>query len=237
MLELLGQQIVPIYNYRIVLQYADEFSRGIGNTLSAAAASLVLSIAFGFLLALIRLSGRSWLTYPAAAYTHSIRATPLLLQIYIVYFGLPLLIPATGKWSEVVLGVIALTLHTTPYMAEIIRSGIVSVPRGQREGAIAVGMTPIQQYRHIILPQAFTNTLPPLLGQSAILVKDTSLLSLITVFDLVSAGMLLNSERIRPNEGFLSVAVIYLAIYFVMLMLSRVAEHYLAGTSRKARTA
>lgn len=237
MLELLGQYIVPFYNYRMVLQYADEFSRGLANTLWAASASLILSIVFGFVLALVRMSGRRWLTLPAAAYTHSIRATPLLLQIYIVYFGLPLLIPATARWSELVLGIIALTVHTTPYMAEIIRSGIVSVPRGQREGAIAVGMTVPQQYRYVVLPQAFVKTLPSMLGQAAILVKDTSLLSLITVFDLVSAGMLLNSERIRPNEGFLSVAVIYLAIYFIMLMLARMAETYLGGSRKQVKPA
>lgn len=223
--------IVTVYNYKIVAQYAHEFLRGGINTVSAAAISLVLSIAFGFVIALMRLSGRRLLIQMTWSYTQVIRSTPLLLQIYIVYFGLPLLIPAAAKWSELSLGILALTVHTAPYMAEIIRSGIVAVPRGQREGAIALGLTALQQYRLVVLPQALAKTLPPLLGQAAILVKDTSLLSLITVFDILSAGMLLNSERIKPNEGFLSVAVIYLAIYFILMALSRMAQRRLAGHS------
>ncbi|MFV0332679.1 MAG: amino acid ABC transporter permease [Tropicimonas sp.] len=223
--------LASIYNFRIVAQYADEFARGIANALLAAGASLVLSLVFGFLLALMRLSGRRVMTVPAAIYLQSIRATPLLLQIYIVYFGLPLLIPASARWPELVLGIVALSVHTTPYMSEIIRAGILAVPRGQREAAIAVGMTPAQQYRHVILPLAVARMVAPLLGQVAILVKDTSLLSLITVFDIVSAGMLLNSERILPNEGFMTVAAIYLLIYVVLLGLSRLVERRLGGSA------
>ncbi|MBN9451554.1 MAG: amino acid ABC transporter permease [Bosea sp.] len=237
MLDQILAGIVSIYNYRIVAQYVDEFMRGGANTIMAAAASLALSIALGFLVALTRLYGSRILTAAMWNYTQIIRSTPLLIQIYIVYFGLPLLIPPAGKWPEIVLGIIALTIHTTPYMAEIIRSGIVSVPRGQREGAIALGLSPAQQYRLVILPQAFAKTLPPLLGQAAILVKDTSLLSLITVFDILSAGMLLNSERIKPNEGFLSVAIIYLLIYLVLLVLSRAAQRRLAGGVAGGRAA
>lgn len=235
MLDQILMGIASIYNYRIVAQYAHEFMRGGANTISAAAASLLLSIAFGFLVALMRLSGGRVLASAMWTYTQVIRSTPLLIQIYIVYFGLPLLIPSTGRWPEIVLGIIALTIHTTPYMAEIIRSGIVSVPQGQREGAIALGLTPAQQYRLVILPQAFAKILPPLLGQAAILVKDTSLLSLITVFDILSAGMLLNSERIRPNEGFLSVAVIYFLIYLILLALSRMAQRRLSGRATGGR--
>src|SRR3546814_7045552 len=93
-------------------------------------------------------------------------------------------------------------------MSEIVRVGIQSVPRGQIEGAKAVGMDFRQRLRYVVLPQAFANTLPPLLGQTAVLIKDTSLLSLIAVFELVAAGVLMNSERIVPNESFLTIAEI-----------------------------
>ena len=95
------------------------------------------------------------------------------------------------------LGIMAMTLHHAAYMSEIIRVGIESVPRGQVEGAKACGMNYGQRLRYVVLPQA---TLPPLLGQTAVLIKDTSLLSLITVFELVAAGVQMNSERIVPNE-------------------------------------
>ncbi len=217
------------YNIRFVLQYREQFLLGLQNSLEAAGASLVLSFALGFAVALMRISGRRPLAWAAASYIQVIRSTPLLLQIYIVYFGLPNLFPVMGKVPEITLGIIALTVHTTAYMAEIIRSGLLSVPRGQREGAIAVGMTNWQQYRYVVLPQAMVNIIPSLLGQTAILIKDTSLLSLITVFDLVSAGMLLNSDMIRPNEGFLTVAAIFLLIYLAMVVVSGAVERRLAG--------
>ncbi|EKF18304.1 amino acid ABC transporter permease [Nitratireductor pacificus] len=236
-LEPVADWIVGVYNFRIVALYADEFARGITNTLLAAGASLALSLILGTLLAALRLSSNRLLSALAEIYIQVIRSTPLLLQIYIVYFALPLLVPATARWPELWIGILALTLHTAPYMAEIIRSGIQSVARGQIEGALAVGMTFRQRAQHIVLPQAFANIMPALLGQTAILVKDTSLLSLITVFDLVAAGMLLNSERIKPNEGFLSVAVIYFAIYLLLLLASRFVERKLAGPAWNKATA
>ena len=221
--------IQSTYNYRFVLQYQDQFLQGIVNTVIAAGFSLVLSFALGFAVALMKISGRRPLVYFSSSYIQIIRSTPLLLQIYIIYFGLPSLFPIMGRMPEIILGTIALTIHTAAYMAEIIRSGLLSVPRGQREGAIAVGMTTWQQYRYVILPQGIVNTIPALLGQTAILIKDTSLLSLITVFDIVSAGMLLNSDLVRPNEGFLTVAAIFLVFYLLVVFLSGLIERRLAG--------
>jgi polar amino acid transport system permease protein len=225
----LWNTIQSVYNYRFVLQYQEQFLLGLYHTLVAAGLSLILSFVLGFGVALMRISGRKPLVYAATSYIQIIRSTPLLLQIYIVYFGLPGLFPSLAKMPEIVLGTIALTIHTGAYMAEIIRSGLLSVPRGQREGAIAIGMTTWQQYRYVLLPQGIVNIIPSLLGQTAILIKDTSLLSLITVFDLVSAGMLLNSDLVRPTEGFLTVAAIFFAIYLLMVFFSRFVESRLAG--------
>jgi len=155
------------------------------------------------------------------------------VQIYLVYYAVPTFIPAIR--SEMLLGILALTLHNAAYMSEIIRVGIESVPRGQIEGAKACGMNYRQRLRYVVLPQAFANTLPPLLGQTAVLIKDTSLLSLITVFDLVAAGMLMNSERIVPHESFVTIAVGFLLIYSVMLLLSRGVSLWLAGPAWNAR--
>jgi polar amino acid transport system permease protein len=92
-----------------------------------------------------------------------------------------------------------------------------------------------QRLRYVVLPQAFANTLPPLLGQTAVLIKDTSLLSLITVFELVAAGVQMNSDRIVPNESFLTIAAGYLLIYACMLLLSRGVSIWLAGPAWNAR--
>ncbi|MBW8909487.1 amino acid ABC transporter permease [Mesorhizobium sp. RCC_202] len=221
--------VLDFYNYRIVEQYLGRFAEGLENTLIAAAVSLGAAVILGTMLALCRMSSRAILWRPAAGYAAFILATPLLVQIYLIYYGLPALIPAAGRWSELTLGIIALSLHNAAYMGEIVRGGIASVPRGQIEGGKAVGMSYLQRLRYIVLPQAFANTLPPLLGQTAVLIKDTSLLSIIAVFDFLSAGLLLNSERVRPNESFLTIALGYLAIYVVMLSLSWAVKRWLAG--------
>ncbi|MDO5605856.1 MAG: amino acid ABC transporter permease [Paracoccus sp. (in: a-proteobacteria)] len=226
--------LVRYYNYRIVAQYLDRFAEGLSNTLIAAGAALVLSLILGTLIAMARLSRRGLLTRPLGAYIEFIRSTPLLVQIYLVYYGLPALVPATKSWNDMYFGITALVLNAAPYMSEIIRAGIGSVPRGQIEGAKAVGMSYRQRMRHIVLPQAFANTLPPLIGQTAVLVKDTSLLSIITVFEFTSAGILLNSERVRPNESFLTIAAGYLAIYAVLLVLSRYVKRRLGGPAWNA---
>jgi len=225
--------LIDFYNWRIVSQYLEHFATGLGNTLVAAVACLVLSVLAGIPLALARMARRGLVWRPVAGYVQFIRATPLLVQIYLVYYAVPTFAPAIR--SEMLLGILALTLHNAAYMSEIIRVGIESVPRGQIEGAKACGMNYRQRLRYIVLPQAFANTLPPLLGQTAVLIKDTSLLSLITVFDLVAAGMLMNSERIVPHESFLTIAVGFLLIYSVMLLLSRGVRLWLAGPAWNAR--
>lgn len=226
--------VLDFYNYRIVEQYLGRFAEGLENTLIAAGVSLVVAVILGVMLALSRMSGRAMLWRPVASYVAFILATPLLVQIYLVYYGLPILVPATLRWSELTLGIIALSLHNAAYMSEIVRGGIASVSRGQIEGGKAVGMSYLQRLRYIVLPQAFANIIPPLLGQTAVLIKDTSLLSIIAVFDFLSAGLLLNSERVRPNEGFLTIAVGYLAIYAVMMTLSWAVKNWLAGPAWNA---
>lgn len=227
--------LLDYYNYRIVAQYLGRFAEGLSNTLTAAGVSLVLSLVLGTLVALALLSNRQGLRKPVEGYVAFIRATPLLVQIYLVYYGLPALLPFAKSWNDMYFGIAALTLNSAPYMGEIIRAGIESVPRGQIEGAKAVGMTYAQRMRHVVLPQAFANTLPPLIGQTAVLIKDTSLLSIITVFEFTSAGILLNSERVRPNESFLTIALGYLLIYLLILLLSRGVKQWLAGPAWNAQ--
>lgn len=221
------------FNLRLVLTYADVFAEGMWQTLWISAVCLVLSLIFGTVIALARMSENPLLWRPVAGYIQFIRATPLLVQIYLVYYGLPTIMPSGLLFDEVQSGIIALTLHTSPYMGEIIRAGIGSVERGQIEGALSVGMTPRQTMRHITLPQAIANVMPPLLGQTAVLIKDTSLLSIIAVFELLSAGLLMFSETVVATESYVTVAVCYLAIYAMMLVLSGMVQTRLGGSAWK----
>ena len=215
------------FNFRIVGQYTDVFIDGVIATLALAGICLVLSIFFGVFLAIMRMSSNPLVWRSAAAYIQVIRATPLLIQIYLIYYGLPLLIG--NFFGEESTAVIALTIHSTPYMAEIIRAGILSIDRGQNEGAMSVGMNKLQSMFYIVLPQALANVVPPMLGQTAVLIKDTSLFSIIAVFELMGAGLRMYSETVIATESYVTTAVCYLLIYMMMLIFSNIIQKKLGG--------
>lgn len=223
--------ILDFYNWRVAIQYAPEFARGISATIWISLLSLILALVIGTLAAIMRMSTNPFYWRVAAGYVQAIRSTPLLIQIYVIYFSLPP-IPFLGRrLDELEGGIIALGLNAGAYMSEIIRAGIESISKGQVEGAQSVGMTYFQRMRHVVLPQAFANVLPPLLGQTSVLIKDSSLVSFIGVFELFGAGATLLSERLMPNEAFLTVAVCYLVIYAIMLQLSNIAQRRLGGAN------
>ena len=187
------------------------------------------ALVIGVTVAIMRISPNPMVWRVAAGYVQAIRSTPLLIQIYVIYFSLPALPLLGRRLDELEGGIIALGLNAGAYMSEIIRAGIESISKGQVEGAKSVGMTYLQRMRYVILPQAFANILPPLLGQTAVLIKDSSLVSFIGVFELFGAGLTVLSERLMPNEAFLTVAAGYLVIYGIMLQISNYAQRKLGG--------
>ncbi|HER27416.1 MAG TPA: amino acid ABC transporter permease [Rhodospirillales bacterium] len=221
--------IVDYYNWRVVIQFIPEFRDGISATLFISFISLILSLVIGTLAAIMRISSNPVSWRIAAGYVQAIRSTPLLIQIYVIYFSLPELPILDRRLNELEGGIIALGLNAGAYMSEIIRAGIESISKGQVEGAQSVGMTYLQRMRYVVLPQAFANVLPPLLGQTAVLIKDSSLVSFIGVFELFGAGLTVLSERLMPTEAFMTVAFGYLIIYAVMLQISNYAQKKLGG--------
>ncbi len=223
--------ILDFYNYRVVGQYLPEFARGIGSTAWISLVSLVISLSIGTVAAMMRMSANPIVWRIAAGYVQAIRSTPLLIQIYLIYFTLPALPLLGRRLDELEGGIIALGLNAGAYMSEIIRAGIESISKGQVEGAQSVGMTYLQRMRHVVLPQAFARVAPPLLGQTAVLIKDSSLVSFIGVFELFGAGLTVLNERLMPNEAFLTVGGCYLVIYTVMLSVTGYAQRRLGGTA------
>ena len=221
--------ILDFYNYRVAVQYVPEFARGLTATIWISLVSLVLSLVIGTVAAIMRMSANPVLWRISAGYVQAIRSTPLLIQIYVIYFSLPALPLLDRRLDELEGGIIALGLNAGAYMSEIIRAGIESISRGQVEGAQSVGMTYLQRMRYVVLPQAFANVVPPLLGQTAVLIKDSSLVSFIGVFELFGAGLTVLSERLMPNEAFMTVAAGYMVIYGVMLAFSNFAQRKLGG--------
>ncbi len=205
------------FNFRIIWEYMPLFLEGLRNTFLISIVSIFLALIVGIIACSSRLSRWKLLRAVAIAYIESIRSTPLLVQIYFFYFGLPTL---GIRIPELQTGIIALMLNSGAYMAEIVRAGITSVSPGQVEAGISSGLSYVQRMRFIVLPQALGLTIPPLLGQSIVLVKDSALLSLISVVELTRSGQVLTSERFMPTEAFFTVAFFYLCIYFCLKLLA-----------------
>ncbi|WP_299983642.1 amino acid ABC transporter permease [Desulfobacula sp.] len=205
------------FNFRIIFEYLPLFLTGLRSTCFIAVVSIALALATGIIACACRISGVKAIKYPAIAYIEIIRSTPLLVQIYFLYFGLPTL---GLRVPELQTGILALMLNSGAYIAEIIRAGITSVDDGQLEAGTASGLNYFQRMRFIILPQALGVTIPPLLGQNIVLVKDSALLSLISVMELTRCGQTMTSERFMPAEAFFTVAFFYMCIYFCLKALA-----------------
>ncbi|TFV90165.1 amino acid ABC transporter permease [Oxalobacteraceae bacterium OM1] len=200
-------------NVRVITETLPEFWDGFLATGLISLAAFGGAIVIGIIAAAMSLQRSRFLRAPAVAYVDVIRATPLLAQLYFLYFGLPTL---GAGMPELAVGVLALSLNSGAYVSEIIRSGILGISRGQIEASLSSGMSYWQQMRLIILPQALRPMVSPLIGQAIVLVKDSSLLSLISVLELTRAGQTLATDRFMPVEGLTMTAAGYLMMYFAL---------------------
>lgn len=181
----------------------------------------ILVIIVSWICGLAAALGKTSSYYPVRAlssfYIWFIRGTPTLIQVFIVYFGFPQL---GIKLSPFVAGVLALGVNSGAYVAEIIRSGLTAIPRGQMESALALGISRRKTMTTIILPQVFRIILPPLTNEAISSLKNTSLLSTITVMELTLYSQILIATTFRPFEFYIATAVIYLLMTTVLSQLS-----------------
>lgn len=199
---------------------------GLGITLALAAISIAISFVLGTLLALGRLSSSALVRVPATIYIEGMRALPVLLVILFSYLALPKMLGVA--LSPFAAGVIAMSAFTAALIAEIVRAGILSVPRGIVEAAEAQALTRIAQLRLIVLPIALRRMTPALTAQFITLLKDTSLTAVIGNLDLLRRGQIVYSEPpFQPLPVYVLVAVVYFAVNFG---LSRIARRIEAGT-------
>jgi len=175
-------------------------------TLKISLISLLFGFLFGLVAALLKLSPNGLLRLIGGFYVWIIRSTPLLVQLFLIYFGLPQLGIDLGPFMS---GVLALALNTGAYNAETIRGGIISVPSGQLEAARSLGMGPALAMRRIVLPQAIRVAIPALGNNFVILIKDTSLVSTITLVELTLTAQRLIGSTYKPFEMYLMAALLY----------------------------
>lgn len=190
-------------------------------TLILTALTLVLGVPLGLAIALARLGRVAALRTLATVYVEAVRGTPLLMQIYVIYF----VFPALGiSLDGFVAGVLALSLNAGAYASEIFRAGIESIELGQREAARALGMTGGQAMRYVILPQVFQRVLPPLTNEAVALLKDSSLVSVVALSELMRVGKELATTAGAPTTIYLAVALLYLAMTLPLTALVRRLE-------------
>ena len=185
--------------------------------------SLLLAFAFGLVTALFRLSNSFVARTIARGYLELIRNTPLLIQLFFIYFVLG---PVLGL-SRFPSAVLALSLFEGAYASEIFRAGIVSLHKGQWEAAHSLGLTGYQTYRYIVLPQAIRRILPPLTSQAISLVKDSALVSTIAIYDLTMQAQAIISETFLTFEIWFAVAGIYLAVTVTLSIIVNILENRL----------
>ena len=183
--------------------------------------SIIFSWVFGLLCALGKASTLKILRYPAEFYLWFVRGTPLLTQIFLIYFGLPQIGIDLDPFGA---GVVALGVNGGAYVAEIIRGGLLSIPKGQSESATALGMTYFQLMRGIVLPQVIRVIIPPITNDAATTLKNTSLLSTITIMELMLQTQVIVSSTFRPFEFYILVSIIYLLLTSVFMVALRWVE-------------
>jgi arginine/lysine/histidine/glutamine transport system substrate-binding and permease protein len=204
---------VPASN--VILNALPNLLQGALVTLELTAFSVFLGMIGGSLIGIARLSTVTPLRWATRAYIDFFRGTPLLVQIFMIYFGLPALLQGVGinfSLSRLAAAVMALSLNSAAYIAEIVRAGIQSIEIGQSEAAQSLGLGSVQTMRYVIFPQALRRMLPPLGNEFITLLKDTSLVAVIGFEELFRRGQLIVADNYRAFEIYAAVAIVYLTL-------------------------
>lgn len=198
-----------------------ELGRGLAVTVQATLGGMAVALTLGLAAALARRSRRRWIAWPVAVAVEFVRSTPLLVQLYFLYYVLP---SAGVQLSALATGVVALGLHYAAYCSEVYRAGLESVPRGQWEAARALNLSRWQIHRRVVLPQAIPPVVPALGNYLVAMFKDTPLLSAITVLELLQRAKLIGAETFRYVEPLTMVGLLFLAVSLVAAAAVRVLE-------------
>ncbi|NMC33435.1 MAG: amino acid ABC transporter permease [Veillonellaceae bacterium] len=212
-------------DYSVVFSKIPILLEGCWVTLQISFFALLLGMVFGIAGALCRISSNKVLNSGAFFYVWVIRGTPVMVQLFILYFGLPQL---GIKLPSMVAGVLGLAINTGAYITEIIRAGIQAVDRGQMEAALSLGMSYRQAMRRIIGPQAVKFCIPPLVNQFIMTLKNSSIASLVTITELFRTGEQIIYTTFRSFEVYTAVAVFYLIMNSVFMVIADKLERRMA---------
>lgn len=223
-----------------VIEFLPPLIKALPLTLLLTAVAGVIGLVLGTLAALARLSKNKLLSTPAFVFTFAFRGTPLLVQLYLIYYGLGQVLPGTwvrhsflwpymrdGLWYAI----FALSLNQGAYNAEVIRGAIKSIARGQIEAALSIGMSPYKVLRRITLPLAFRHCMPVLTSDLIILLKSTSLASTITIMEVMGTARALQRSSLLIFEPLIAAGIIYFTVVFILTRIMNGVERRVSGHS------
>ncbi|MEJ5082405.1 MULTISPECIES: ABC transporter permease [unclassified Ochrobactrum] len=223
-----------------VIEFLPPLIKALPLTLLLTAVAGVIGLVLGTLAALARLSKNKLLSTPAFVFTFAFRGTPLLVQLYLIYYGLGQILPGTwvrhsflwpymrdGLWYAI----FALSLNQGAYNAEVIRGAIKSIARGQIEAALSIGMSPYKVLRRITLPLAFRHCMPVLTSDLIILLKSTSLASTITIMEVMGTTRALQRSSLLIFEPLIAAGIIYFTVVFILTRIMNGVERRVSGHS------
>ena len=212
-------------DFNFIFRNLPLFGKGLVVTLELSLLATVFAMIWGLVVALVRMADNRVLRTVAAGYIELVRDTPVLVQMYFIYFGFSI---AGFGMTGFVSGLLALSLQNGGYIAEIYRAGIESISAKQVEGGKALGMSSWDVMTIVVLPQALVRVIPPLANQFIVIIKDTSLVSAIAVAELTQIGKLLTERTAASYEVFMTIGLLYLMLTGIVSGLSRLAERQFA---------
>lgn len=212
---------MTLFDWTYAWQILPDLLRASLNTVGITLIGFLIAIVLGLFLAIGRRSRRLWLSWPATGLIEFIRSTPLLIQVYFLYYVLP---NYGVSMSAMQVGILGIGLHYACYIAEVYRGGLDAVPRAQWEAVTALNIAPFSAYRNIILPQALRPILPPLGNYLVAMLKDTPVLSAITVVEIMQQAKNIGSENFRYLEPITMVGLFFLALSIALAYLVRRLE-------------
>jgi glutamine transport system permease protein len=198
------------FRFDIIAEYAPFLLQGTLVTIGLSIAGILIGTVFGLFIGLGKMTQNKLLAFPFTVYITFFRGTPLFVQILLVHFGVVPLF--TGETNAIYAAIIALSLNSAAYIAEIFRAGIESIEKGQMEAARSLGMNHVQAMQHVILPQAFKRMIPPLGNEFIVLIKESSLAAVITAPEIMYWGRAMAGQYYKVWEPYLTAALIYLIL-------------------------
>ncbi len=217
-------------NLDAVIESLPLYLQGLWTTLQLLALALAFGMAAALPLAVARASRRRWLVLPVWGFTYVVRGTPLLVQLFLIYYGLAQFeaVRASALWPWLAdawfCAVLAFAINTCAYTTEIIAGAMRTLPAGEIEAARSLGFSPWQVLRRIVMPSALRRSLPAYSNEAIMMLHGTSLASVVTLLDLTGAAREVNSRHFLPFEAFITAALFYLALTFILVALFRAAE-------------